>query len=376
MIYLDNAATSFPRPEQVYAEMDRANRSLSLNAGRGGYRAAREAAGMIEETRNMLADLLHCAGCADIVFTPSVTQALNQVLRGLDLAAGSVIYVSPYEHNAVARTVESIREKTGCEVRLLPLDDTMKMDLQKMDYLFHEKAPSAVVCTVISNVTGYRLPVEQIFAKAKEYGAVTIADAAQAAGLIPIDFSELHADVVCFAGHKTLCGPFGVGGFAIRKGLILEPVLTGGTGSDSLNLRMPQETPHRYEAGSENIVAVAGLRAALRWLKDYPHEDRIKELTERLISGLSALDKVTVLGTPSENPYGIVSFVVEGYESADVGMILDDEYDIAVRTGYHCAPYIHEYLQDIPYAGTVRAGIGPFNTKEDIDALVEAVESL
>lgn len=375
MIYLDNAATSFPRPEAVCAEMDRVNRTLSVNAGRGGYKAAREASEIIYDTKKKLAELFHCDGKADVVLTPSVTQAFNQVLNGLDISENTVIYITAYEHNAIARTMESIRQRTGCTVCLIPMEEkTLEIDLKKTEYLFHEKNPDIVISTVISNVTGYMLPVKSLFEMAKQYHAITIADAAQAAGLIDIDLDEIKADIIGFAGHKTLCGPFGIGGFIIRKDVSLKCILTGGTGSDSLNLSMPQSAPGRYEAGSKNIVAIAGLHAALEWLSTNQHMERIKELTDYLIDGLSKNPDVTVF--VANQQLGIVSFVVEGYDSGDIGQILDDEFDIAVRTGYHCAPYIHEYLQDIPYAGTVRVGIGPFNTKEDIDTLIEAVESL
>lgn len=378
MVYLDNAATSFPRPESVYEEMDRVNRNLSVNAGRGGYKAAREALELIQNTKSGIVELFCCDGLVDVVFTPSITQAMNQIIHGLNIEHSTVIYISPYEHNAVARTVEAVRVNIGCEVCFLPLDEeTLEIDLGKMAYLFHEKKPDVVISTVISNVTGYRLPVEKIFEAAQEYGAITIADAAQAAGLIKIDYKAFHADIIAFAGHKSLCGPFGIGGFIIKKGLILNQVLTGGTGSDSLNLQMPAESPGRYEAASENIVAVAGLNAALGWLKENPHEEKIHELTEYLISKMMDNDKITVLGrNVTGKCYGIVSFVVEGYDSNDVGSILDDEFDIAVRTGYHCAPYIHNYLNDKVYGGTIRVGIGPFNTTQDIDDLMESLESL
>ena len=375
MIYLDNAATSFPRPEPVYQEMDRINRTLSVNAGRGGYKAAREASTIIYDTRKKLAELFHCTGKADVVLTPSVTQAFNQVLNGLDISEHTVIYMTIYEHNAIARTVEAIRQKTGCTVCMLPVEEkSLEIDLKKTEYLFHEKNPDIVISTVISNVTGYMLPVKSLFELAKQYHAMTIADAAQAAGLIDLDFDEINADIMGFAGHKTLCGPFGIGGFIIRKEVSLKCILTGGTGSDSLNLAMPQAAPEKYEAGSENIVAVAGLHAALEWLQINPHMAYIKEMTRYLVQELSKNPDVTVF--QNEEQLGIVSFVVEGYDSGEIGQILDDEFEIAVRTGYHCAPYIHEYLKDVPYGWTVRVGIGPFNTKEDLDALIDAIESL
>ena len=318
MIYLDNAATSFPRPEAVCAEMDRVNRTLSVNAGRGGYKAAREASEIIYDTKKKLAELFHCTGKADVVLTPSVTQAFNQVLNGLDISENTVVYITAYEHNAIARTMESIRQRTGCTVCIIPMEEkTLEIDLKKTEYLFHEKNPDIVISTVISNVTGYMLPVKDLFELAKQYHAITIADAAQAAGLIDIDLDEIKADIIGFAGHKTLCGPFGIGGFIIRKDVSLKCILTGGTGSDSLNLSMPQSAPGRYEAGSENIVAIAGLHAALEWLSANQHMEHIKELTDYLVDGLSKNPDVTVFTTNQQ--LGIVSFVVEGYDSGDIG---------------------------------------------------------
>jgi len=212
---------------------------------------------------------------------------------------------------------------------------------------------------------------------AKEYGAITVLDAAQAAGLLDLDMPGMNTDILCFAGHKTLMGPFGVAGFLIKHGVTLKKVLTGGTGSASLDLNMPETTPERYEASSTNVVAIAGLNAALKDLDIVAHRDTVCELTEYLLEALNDIPSVNIMGAfDSDKTLGIVSFVVEGYESSEVGTILDDEYDIAVRTGYHCAPYIHDYLGDKPYHGTIRVGIGQFNTKEDIDALVNAIESL
>lgn len=375
MIYLDNAATTFPRPEEVLAEMDRVNRTLSVNAGRGSYKAAREAAEIIVETKGRLADLFRCKGKADIVLTPSVTYAINQIVDGLDITEETVIYTSVYEHNAVARTLERVRKSTNCQVEFLPIEpETLRIDLDRTRYQFSQKHPDIVIMTMISNVTGYRLPVEETFSMAKQYKAVTIVDAAQAAGLIDIHYDALLADIICFAGHKTLCGPFGVGGFAIRKGLFLKKLLTGGTGSNSLNTEMPENGADRYEAGSKDIVAISGLNAALSVLERKKHEEKIINLTGYLIAHLKGIPIINLCS--SDDAIGIVSFTVDGYASNDVGTILDEEFDIAVRTGYHCAPYIHQYLKDQDYDGTVRVGIGPFNTEQDIDALLDALKSL
>lgn len=377
MIYLDNAATTFPKPERVYTALETANRELSFNAGRGSYKAARAASAIIDDTKNRLLSLFHATGYADIVFTPSVAHALNQVLNGLDLTGNSVIYVSPYEHNAVARTVYQLSVNSGASVKMLPLTKDLQIDLEKAKYQFSINSPSVVILNALSNVTGYILPVAEIFLMAKEYGAITVLDAAQAAGLIDLDMPALNADVLCFAGHKTLMGPFGIGGFLIKHGITLKKVLTGGTGSASLTLDMPEEAPGRYEASSTNVVAIAGLNASLKGLDINEHRKTLRELTEYLLEALNSIPSVNLMGTfDTDKTLGIVSFVVEGYQSDEVGIILDDEYDIAVRTGYHCAPYIHDYLGDKPYHGTIRIGIGQFNTKEDIDALISAIKSL
>ena len=377
MIYLDNAATTFPKPERVYTALETANRELSFNAGRGSYKAARAASAIIDDTKNRLLSLFHATGYADIVFTPSVTHALNQVLNGLDLTGNSVIYVSPYEHNAVARTVYQLSVNSGASVKMLPLTKDLQIDLEKAKYQFSINSPSVVILNALSNVTGYILPVAEIFLMAKEYGAITVLDAAQAAGLIDLDMPALNADVLCFAGHKTLMGPFGIGGFLIKHGITLKKVLSGGTGSASLTLDMPEEAPGRYEATSTNVVAIAGLNASLKGLDINEHRKTLRELTEYLLEALNGIPSVNLMGTfDTDKTLGIVSFVVEGYQSDEVGIILDDEYDIAVRTGYHCAPYIHDYLGDKPYHGTIRIGIGQFNTKEDIDALISAIKSL
>ena len=260
---------------------------------------------------------------------------------------------------------------------MIPMTDDLQLDLEKAKYQFSMNAPSVVILNALSNVTGYVLPVAELFLMAKEYGAITVLDAAQAAGLIDLNMPTLNADILCFAGHKTLMGPFGIGGFLIKHGITLKKVLTGGTGSASLTLDMPEEAPERYEASSTNVVAIAGLNASLKGLDIDKHRETVRELTEYLLKALSNVPSVNLMGAfDTDKTLGIISFVVEGYQSDEVGTILDDEYDIAVRTGYHCAPYIHDYLGDKPYHGTIRIGIGQFNTKEDIDALIKALESL
>ena len=241
--------------------------------------------------------------------------------------------------------------------------------------------PDLVVMSHVSNVTGYILPVEEIAASAKEYEAIVVVDGAQALGLVPISLKNSPIDFYVFAGHKTLYGPFGIGGFIYHSKYRLKHMIARGTGSDSLNLEMPEEGTVGYEPGSPNIVAIAGLHASLEERMTYLKEnadyflDREKEMTEYLIRQLKKIFGVTLyLPEHLENHAGIVSFNVEGYQAGEVGMILDQDYHVAVRTGYQCAPLIHsKYLGSESYLGVVRASIGRFTTKEEIDVLVDAV---
>ena len=374
MIYLDNAATTFPKPESVYLAMDKANREMAVNAGRGSYKAARDASELIAETKQLIRSLIHADVSSAVVFSPSITVALNQIINGLSLSKNSVVYVSPYEHNAVARTLHRVSEQTGVKVKQLPIDTGYLIDLDKIKYEFSKERPSAVICTHVSNVTGYILPIEDIFREAKEYGAVCVLDSAQSMGLVPIDMRTLQADLIAFAGHKTIYGPFGIGGFVNVTGVKLTEFISGGTGSDSLNLSMPNHPEGKYEAASSNIVAVAGLNAALKDVDIEKRYQQEKELTNYLINKIGKIKGVKAfLPSNLDSHIGIVSFVVSGMSSEDVGTILDEDFDIAVRTGYHCAPYIHDYLDDRKSSGTIRIGLGQFNEKKDIDALADAL---
>lgn len=378
VIYLDNAATTFPKPESVYTTMDEANRNYAVNSGRGSYKLAKLATKIIDDTKKSILKLANAKDTAKIIFSPSITISFNQILNGLNIPANSTIYVSPYEHNAVARTINYISKKNKHIIKELPINEqTLEIDLDKMKYMFSKERPSCVCATYVSNVTGYILPVSEIFRESKKYNAITVLDAAQALGLIKMNLKEFDADFVAFAGHKTLYGPFGIAGIIDNSNIELSEFIVGGTGSDSLNLDMPQTSPYKYESASPNIVAIAGLKAALEFIdveKIYNHE---KMLTNYLIEQLLKYKKVKMyLPHNLDNHISIVSFNIEGYKSEDVGMILDEDYNIAVRTGYHCAPFIHKYLKDQQELGTVRIGLGYFNTFKDIDILVKAIQDV
>lgn len=375
MIYLDNAATTFPKPEEVYLAMDNANRNMGVNAGRGSYKVAQTASKLIFETKAQLRQLVHAESSSGVIFAPSITIALNQVINGIEWISNAVIYVSPYEHNAVVRTVSKVSSERGLLIKQIPLnEDTLEIDIEKLKYEFSKDKPFAVFCTHVSNVTGYILPVKEIFEEAKQYGAITVLDSAQSLGLIEVDSKLINADIICFAGHKCLYGPFGIGGFINITNIPLNVYITGGTGSDSLNLDMPDGNEAKYEFSSSNIVAIAGLHAAIKCLDLTNHRAKEKMLTDYVIERLSQVEKVRLyLPGNRENHIGIVSFTHTEMNSEDIGTILDEDFDIAVRTGYHCAPYIHDYLKDKQSMGTVRISLGQFSSKKDIDTLIDAL---
>ena len=378
MIYLDNAATTFPKPDIVYETMDSMSRNAAVNAGRGSYRLAREASKLVAETKQLLREMLQVDISASVVFTPSVTIAMNQIVNGLRMRDNATIYLSPYEHNAVARPVFQLSKNKKVQIKELPIKtDTLEIDLEKMKYEFSKDKPDVVFCTHISNVTGYILPVEEIFNEAKKYESIAILDSAQSLGLIDVKPRELKADIVAFAGHKTLYGPFGIGGFVNVTGIPLDVFIAGGTGSDSLNLEMPAAPEAKYEASSTNIVAVAGLNAALKNINKEQIWEHEKKMTEYLLCELNKVNGIKVYAPyPEEKQVGIVSFVSDDYNSEDLGDILDEDFDIAVRTGFHCAPFIHKYLKDDYKLGTVIIGISQFTTENDLDELIKALKEI
>lgn len=386
-IYLDNAATAFPKSEAVYRAVDEANRGFAVNAGRGSYALAEKAGNIIEKTRSLILTLAQAQEMAEVVFTPSATFACNQILGGLCWENSDVVYVSPYEHNAVMRVLYLLQKRYGFEIEELAINvRTLELDLEKIKYQFIQKPPSVLCMTQVSNVTGYVLPVQEVAALVRESGTTVIVDGSQAFGLIPMELRDSGIDFYVFAGHKTLCGPFGVGGYVNNTGKKLEIVFAGGTGSDSLNLKMPEVSPGRYEPGSPNVVAIAGLYAALEELGTdresmYRSVQGIRQKERFLFRGLEE-ELLQIPGVrlyfpmERERRSGICSFNIEGYQASDVGMLLDEDYGIAVRCGYHCAPLIHKYLRDESYGGTVRVSVGRFNTEEDVERFVRAVDEI
>ena len=376
MIYLDNAATTYPKSESVYQALDEANRNYAFNAGRASYAKARIATEIIDTTKKQIKELVNAAVNSSVIFTPSITIALNQILQGIDFCKGDNIYYSPYEHNAVARTLHLIKSRMDVNLLEMPINEsTLEIDVEKLKYEFSVNPPRCVCCTHISNVTGYVLPVTEIFECASHYNAITVLDTAQSLGVEKIDMVKMKISFLAFAGHKSLYGPLGIGGFVDSGHVKLGQVMAGGTGSNSLMLDMPSESPERYEFASANIVAITGLSQAIKEI-DVNKLIEEEKLVKRLIDGLSQIEDIDLYVPISGRHRNIVSFNLKNYKSGELGIILDNDFEIAVRTGYHCAPFIHRWLKDKKYLGTVRVGIGKFNTIQDIDALLEAIREI
>ena len=371
MHYFDNAATTFPKPDAVYDNMDSFYRTYGVNVGRGQFREASVASRMVDETRELILELLHASNLYSCVFTSSATEALNIILQGFPWKQGMTVYISPFEHNAVLRTLQHIQDKYSITIRMiLPDSKTLKYDMSSVQATFASQKPDVVILTHASNAFGNILPITDIFSLAKDAGAITICDMAQTAGLIDTNIVESRIDFAVFAGHKTLYGPFGIAGFVTNQKLKLAPLIFGGTGIDSKNPYMPEEMPTKYEAGSPNVHAISGLNAALKWIKDTGinniHQKEL-DTTKKLLDILRSHGNIRVIGCESEDDrIGVVSCVFEGYSSDNIGQVLS-EYDIAVRTGLHCAPKAHEFMKTAP-DGTVRFSVGYFVSDE---ALIE-----
>lgn len=377
VIYLDNGATTFPKPECVYEAVDTFGRTGAVNAGRGAYKAARAATEMIREVKRQLLSLCDAKDQAEVVLTPSVTVALNQIICGQKWEAGMAAYVSPYEHNAVLRPLDLLRRRIGIRVIELPLKEDLSIDLEETERMFRADPPAFVSVSAISNVTGYVLPAREIFLLAKEYDAFTLLDAAQAMGLLKLRFGQLQADAVAFAGHKTLYSPFGIAGFLIKEGVDLEEFIVGGNGTKSLSLEMPAYMPEKMESASMNTVAIAGLQASLNWLKTLRPWQMEHELMEYLIPQLEAIPGLKLYRAPSmDRQAGVISLNLEGFRANEVAAILDKEWDIAVRAGHHCAGLIHAHLNNKEHDGTLRVSLSVFNTKEELDVLVKGLKNI
>jgi len=373
--YFDNAATTFPKPPEVYDFMDSFYRSCGGNAGRGQYKQAADSTRIISETRQLIKDLLHCQN-KDVIFTPSATLALNMIIQGI-LSNLNIknIWISPFEHNAVTRVLHNFEKSGQIIVHILPINNDYTYNFNLIDSKFKEIQPHLLILSHGSNVCGLITPVERICEIAKKYDAITILDMAQTAGLVPLNVGNNNIDFAVFAGHKTLLGPFGISGFVKTHDIQLNPILFGGTGLESANQNMPEELPAKYEMGSQNIQAIAGLHEALKWWLSNTDAIRQKEKEnhKRLFDLLSQYSFIKIVGSKNlENTIGVISCLFDNYTADEIGNVLDEK-DVAVRTGLQCAPLAHKTLGTFP-AGTVRFSVQYFTSDSDFDGLKNALD--
>lgn len=370
MAYFDNAATSYPKPENVYSFMNEFYRANGASAGRGTHHAALSAGALIADTRCLVQDILHCPA-KQVIFTPTATIALNIIIQGLIRMGIKNVYISPFEHNAVTRTLHAF-EKTGTiATRQLSVSKELQYDIERIRYQFDDVKPDLVVVSHASNAFGMIAPAEEIFTLSKRYDAFTVLDMAQTAGLVDCDIGLNVFDFAVFAGHKTLYGPTGISGFVMKPEIPLPASLYGGTGYDSANQDMPSSLPERFEMGTLNMSGIAGLNAALKWVKATTVETlRSTESTNRkkLLSILEDYWFIKVVGNNDSCEYvGIVSCLIDGISSDSAGRLFN-EAGIAVRTGLQCAPLAHQFMGTYP-AGTIRLSVSFFTTESDFQEL-------
>lgn len=376
VIYLDNAATTYPKPEEVYLAQDRAARMIGVSPSRGGYRQSLAASRLVFEARELLAELLGVADSARIILTHSATEALNLAVKGV-LRPGDHVVTTSMEHNSLARPLYAAAA-AGVSVDWVQAD--------KDGYVTAASIMAAVrpdtrlvAMTHCSNVTGSVNPVAEIGALLRGKGVLFLVDGAQSAGSLPVDVTAMNIDLFAAPGHKGLYGPQGTGLLYIAPGIELLPLLHGGTGSGSTELELPAELPERYESGTMNTPALAGLKAAVGFLLSrgvaVVHADE-QRLVAMLIGALKEIPGITVYNGDLQRPRGsVVSFSAAGLDPSRIGFLLDSQYSISVRVGLHCAPLAHKTIGTFP-DGTVRVSPGVFTTAEEIDRFIAAVGTI
>jgi cysteine desulfurase / selenocysteine lyase len=378
LIYLDNAATSFPKPEETYAFMDQFYRSHGVNPGRSGYDLCMETGQLVDDTRKLLTRFFNGTDPDRLIFAYNSTEALNLAFFGL-LRSGDHAITTTVEHNAVLRPLYHLALHHGVEVDYVPFDSRGFVDPDAIKARFRSNT-RLVALNHGSNVIGTVQPVKEVGARCRERGISLVVDASQTAGKIPIDVQAMNIDVLAFTGHKSLMGPTGIGGLYVQEHVEIRHTRAGGTGVRSAQRTHLDEYPWRLEYGTPNVLGIAGLHAGVTWLNQRglgaieAHEMR---LTTMLRDGLREIPGVTMYCQDDlTNHIAVLMFNVDGFEASNTGTLLDVDYNIACRTGLHCAPLVHEGLGTDKIHGGVRLGIGPFNTKDHIATAIGGVREI
>ena len=380
-IYLDNASTTFPKPESVPQAVYQYMTTQGSNINRGCYDSAYDVEELVFETRQMLAQLFRGGDCKNVVFTKNVTESLNVILKGF-LKPGDHVLVSAMEHNAMMRPIRQL-EAVGVEFDRIPCNDRGELDLDALPGLVKANT-RAIAMMHASNVCGTVLPIEQVGRFCHEKGLKFIVDCAQTAGVLPIDMEEMHIDALAFTGHKGLLGPQGIGGFILQEEMIplIDPLLSGGTGSISHTEEIPEFMPDRFEPGTMNLPGIMGLHAGLTWLEE-TGIDNIRNhelaLTAHFLRELQPLEDqglIRIVGKRDvTDRTGVVSIQTLTKELSQAAFELDAEFGIMTRVGLHCAPSAHQSLNTFP-TGTIRFSFGWWNTVDQADAAITALKEI
>lgn len=376
MIYMDNAATSFPKPEVVYRAVDHFNRRLGGSPGRGSHHATLKAGAVLLECREALARLFNVADSAQIAFAANITDAINTGLKGI-LKSGDHVITTSMEHNAVARPLHALSQQGVEWTRVSCGPDG---SLNPADIIPAIRSNTRMICMLhASNLTGTIMPIPEVGQIAQQYGLIFMLDSAQTAGVLPIDVQAQHIDILTFTGHKGLLGPQGTGGIYVHPRLEIRPFREGGTGSSSEYLEQPMFMPDRLESGTPNTPGIAGLGAGVQYILQtgleaiLRHEQR---LTEVLLAGLRGIPGLKVYGpADSRLQTAVISFNITGRDCGEVSLRLDQEYGIITRSGMHCAPLAHQTIGTIE-VGACRVSPGYFNTIDEMQEVIEALRNL
>ena len=378
LIYLDNSATTFPKPDVVYTYMCDFYRKHGVNPGRSGFDAALETEEVIIATRKMLTELFNGNDHNRLTFSYNASDSLNMIIQGL-AEQGDHVITTKLEHNSVLRPLYHLEQDKRIEVTYVSLDSHGYVNPEDIRKAIR-KNTKFVVINHCSNVIGTIQPVEETGRICKENGVYLVVDGSQSAGAVPVDMKKMNIDVFVFTGHKCLMGPTGIGGSYVMEGVQVKQTRYGGTGVRSAQRTHLEEFPYRLECGTLNLVGVAGLNAGVKWIQEQGMEklhEREIMLWDRLRTGFQGLKNVTTYcAENSINKNPVLSLNIKGFDSGDVGTILDVDYNIACRTGLQCAPLVHEVLGTDKMHGTVRLSIGPFNTLEQIDTAVNAITEI
>lgn len=380
LIYLDNGATTFPKPEIVYQTMDSFYRSYGVNPGRSGFDLCLEAGSMVDKTRKLLSALFGGTDPNRLVFGYNSTDALNLALFGL-LKPGDHAVTTHVEHNSVLRPMWTLQHEHNVDVDWVDFEADGYLDPQKIIDCM-KPTTKVVAMNHGSNVIGTLQPVAEVGKVCRERGIHLVVDVSQTGGVVPTTLDGLNADVICFTGHKSLMGPMGIGGMIVREGVDIRRTRAGGTGVKSALRFHLDEYPYRMEYGTPNLPGIAGLNAGVNWVlqqgMDTIHA-REMALWRKLRDGLREIPGVILYcadDVPGKGRISVLSFNINGLEAADTGTMLDVDYSIACRTGLHCTPMVHEHLGTDKIHGAVRFGIGAFNVESDIDAAINAVREI